>query len=159
MGDIEINAWFSLFLNLETNLIFYLNPEKLTKFNQSQSGIRSRERNWVFVTSSIFLKLISLQPASVNLWYFKLRFFEITKFIVWNIRSLQHHVRKILELKNQNLLQEFNSLKFFAPFRINIQKQEGFSNFEKPVINLSKLYPKKEWIKQNNKSVHIGYSD
>ena len=42
MVDIEINA-FSLFLNLETNLILYLYPEKCIKFNQSESRIRSRE--------------------------------------------------------------------------------------------------------------------
>ena len=33
--DIEINAWSSLFLNLETNLILHL--EKYIKFNQSES--------------------------------------------------------------------------------------------------------------------------
>ena len=34
----EINAWSSLFLNLETNIILYLYPEKVTKFNQSEAG-------------------------------------------------------------------------------------------------------------------------
>ena len=43
MVDIEINAWSSLFLYLETNLILYLYPEKYIKFNQSESRIRSRE--------------------------------------------------------------------------------------------------------------------
>ena len=37
MVDNEINAWSSPFLNLETNLIFYLYPEKCTKYNQSES--------------------------------------------------------------------------------------------------------------------------
>ena len=32
MVDIEINAWSSLFLNLKTNLILYLYPEKCMKF-------------------------------------------------------------------------------------------------------------------------------
>ena len=36
MVDIEINASSSLFLNLETNLILYLHPEKCIKFNQSK---------------------------------------------------------------------------------------------------------------------------
>ena len=40
---------------------------------------------------------------------------------------------------------------------INIQKREGLSNFEKPVFDFS--VSKKEWIKQEIKSVHIGYSD
>ena len=35
MVDIEINAWSSLFHNIETNLILYLYPEKCIKFNQS----------------------------------------------------------------------------------------------------------------------------
>ena len=37
--DIEINAWSSLFLNIETNLILYLYPEKCIKFNQSESRV------------------------------------------------------------------------------------------------------------------------
>ena len=43
MVDIEIKAWYFLFLNLETNLILYLYPEKCIKFNQSESRIRSWE--------------------------------------------------------------------------------------------------------------------
>ena len=35
--DIDINAWSSLFFNLETNLIFYLYPEKfINSTNQSR---------------------------------------------------------------------------------------------------------------------------
>jgi len=34
MVDFEINARSSLFLNIETNLILYLYPEKCIKFNQ-----------------------------------------------------------------------------------------------------------------------------
>ena len=41
--DIEMTAWSSLFLNLVTNLILYLYPEKCIKFNQSKWSIRSRE--------------------------------------------------------------------------------------------------------------------
>ena len=37
MVDIEINVWSSL--NLETNLILYLYPEKCLKFYQSESRI------------------------------------------------------------------------------------------------------------------------
>jgi len=43
MVDIEINAWSTLFLNLETNLILYLYPEMCIKLNQSESCIWSRE--------------------------------------------------------------------------------------------------------------------
>ena len=34
-------------------------------------------RNWVFATNPNFLIPILLQPDGVNLWYFKLRFFEL----------------------------------------------------------------------------------
>ena len=43
MVDIEINSWSSPFLNLETNLILYMYPEKCIKFNESESRIRSQE--------------------------------------------------------------------------------------------------------------------
>ena len=35
-------------------------------------------------TNSNFLFPISLQPDSVNLWYYKLRLFDLTECIVWN---------------------------------------------------------------------------
>ena len=40
MGDIQINAWSSLFLNIEPNLILYLYPENL---EWNIQPIRSRE--------------------------------------------------------------------------------------------------------------------
>ena len=93
MVDIEINAWSSIFLNLETNLILYFYPEKWIKFNQSESPIRSRE--------------------------------------IWNFASLLRLIyrngRDSLILKNR-----------FWCFCTT---------------------SKKEWIKQEIKSVHIGYSD
>ena len=39
MVDIEVNLRSSLFLNLTTNLILYLYPEKCIKFNQTESRI------------------------------------------------------------------------------------------------------------------------
>ena len=53
------------------------------------------QRNWVFVTNSNCLIPISLQSDDVNIWYFKLRFFILTEFIVWNIKGLRHWVAKI----------------------------------------------------------------
>ena len=44
-----------------------------------------RLRNWVFGTNSDFLKPIFFPPDDVNLWYFKLIFFHLPEFIVWNI--------------------------------------------------------------------------
>ena len=43
------------------------------------------QKNWVFATNSNALIPISLQHDGVNLWYLKLRFFDQTKFVVWNI--------------------------------------------------------------------------
>ena len=55
-------------------------------------------RNLVFATNWNFLITISLQPYGVNLWYFKLRFFDLREFIVWNIPSLRHLFAKIKKL-------------------------------------------------------------
>ena len=33
------------------------------------------------------------------------------------------------------------NLKFFAPFKISIEKREELSNFKKPVFDFSPLYP------------------
>ena len=94
MVDIEIIAWSSLFLNLETNLILYLYPEKCINFIQVESRIRSRE--------------------------------------IWNFA---HHLRLIYWNGG-------GTLKFW---------NTGFFIFL--------YYIQKEWIKQEIKSVHIGYSD
>ena len=50
-----------------------------------------------------------MQPDDVNLWYFKLTLFDLTAFIVWNIKGLRHWVAKILKLENQSLWQKLNS--------------------------------------------------
>ena len=50
-----------------------------TKFN------RKMKRNWVLVIKSNFLISIFLQPDGVNLWYFKLRLFDLGEFLVWHI--------------------------------------------------------------------------
>ena len=47
-------------------------------------------RNWVFVTNSNFLMSISLQYDDANLWYFKLRLFDLTELIVRNFKWLRH---------------------------------------------------------------------
>ena len=47
------------------------------------------QRNWVFVTNSNFLILISLEPKkSIHFWYFKLKNFNLTEYKVWNIKGL-----------------------------------------------------------------------
>ena len=78
------------------------------------------KRNWVFVTNSDFLIPIFFPHDGVNLWYFKLRFFHLTEFIVWNISGLRHWVAKILRLENHSLWQRLNSfLVFFKLYRTN----------------------------------------
>ena len=42
------------------------------------------QRHWFFATNSNFHIPISLRPDGVNLWYFKLRLFNLLVFIVWN---------------------------------------------------------------------------
>ena len=42
-------------------------------------------RNWVFAPNSNVLILIYLQPDGVHVWYFKLRLFDPTELLVWNI--------------------------------------------------------------------------
>ena len=45
MVDIEINAWSSLFHNIEINLILlYLYPKECIKFNQSESRIYEADK-------------------------------------------------------------------------------------------------------------------
>ena len=43
------------------------------------------ERNWVFVTNSNFLIPTSMELNVVDFWYFKIKKFDATGFIVWNI--------------------------------------------------------------------------
>ena len=53
--------------------------------------------------------------------------------------------------------QKPGNLKFCAPFMITLQKRKGLT--KKTVFDFSVLYQKLEWIKQEIKIVHIGYSD
>jgi len=43
------------------------------------------QRNWMFATNSNFLIPISLQRDSEHLGYFKLRLYDSTELLVWNI--------------------------------------------------------------------------
>ena len=44
-----------------------------------------------FCRKSKFIISISLQPDGANLWYFKLRLFDLAEFIVWKIKGLQRY--------------------------------------------------------------------
>ena len=57
--------------------------------------------NWIFATNLNFLLPISLQLDGVNLWFFKVRLFDLTEFFSLKYqRSVQHWVAKIEGLEN-----------------------------------------------------------
>jgi len=68
----------------------YQNCYNLQEFfptqKQTFKGIESLPQTHMF---------LSLQPNGVNLWYFKLRLFDRTNFVVWNIQGLRHWVAQI----------------------------------------------------------------
>ena len=49
--------------------------------------LKKNRKELSFVTNSNCLIPVSLQSNDVNLWYFTLRLFGLTKFIVWNIKG------------------------------------------------------------------------
>ena len=70
---------------------------------------------------------ISWRPDGANLWYFKLRLFDLTEFIVWNIKGLRHWVAK-MALKNKNLLKKFISFRIGAitsPYILDLGEMTG----------------------------------
>ena len=76
------------------------------------------DKKWFFVTKSNFLTLISLQPYGLNHWYFKLRFFNLTEYLVWNLLDLRHLVALITRLENH----EFVAKTQFIWFNLNPKK-------------------------------------
>ena len=78
--------------------------------------VNVKQRNWVFATNSAFVRPISLQPYDVNL-----TLFDLTEFIVWNIKDLRHWVATILKLENQSLWQKLYSFQFFVPPPLSLQ--------------------------------------
>ena len=55
-------------------------------------ALKGMIKNWVFATNLNFLIPKSLHPSVVNSWYFKHRLFDLTEYIVWNIKGLRHRV-------------------------------------------------------------------
>jgi len=80
------NIWWAGILSSHHHVEFYL------KTYRSSSATKELS----FDTNSNCLIPISLQSDDndVNLWYFKLRLFGLTEFIVRNIKGLQHLVGK-----------------------------------------------------------------
>ena len=77
-----------------------------TKLFFVKSSVNPKKRN--FATN--FLTHISLQPDGVDLCYFKLKLFDQTELIVWNISCLRLWVAKILGLEHKSLWQRLNPL-------------------------------------------------
>ena len=71
----KIKIWKSWFLK-------FINPPRKTVSNNFKTCESYKTRFWnlVFATKSNIL-----EPEGVHLWDFKLRLFNITEFIVWNI--------------------------------------------------------------------------
>ena len=72
-GEINCRYIPDITLNISTYLFISI-------FN-----IKRLQRNWDFTTKSNFRIPISFQPDYENLWYFKLRLFDLTVFIVFEI--------------------------------------------------------------------------
>ena len=52
---------------------------------QTSYFLSNLQRNWVYAKNSNFVSLYLCKPDGVNPWYFKLRLFDLTEFIVWKI--------------------------------------------------------------------------
>ena len=70
-------------------------------------------------TNSNFLFPISLQPDSVNLWYYKLRLFDLTECIVWNNWDLFIQLQGYRDWKIRVCGKD--SIPLQKPFRIKIK--------------------------------------
>ena len=92
------NVQDCLSFSIEFNTLVSIHCINFVKYNQGfwdKVVKKKTERNWVFVTNSNCLIPISLQSDYVNLWYFKLRLFGLTEFIVWNIKDLRHGRKRL----------------------------------------------------------------
>ena len=68
MPEVNIDLFVRKAVSLKVKIIHFVNTDY-------------RKRNWVFAMNLQFLTPISLQPDDVNLWYFKLRLFNLTELI------------------------------------------------------------------------------
>ena len=75
-----------------------------------------------------------MQPDGVNLWYFKLRLFDLTQFVVWNKLSLKIWKRNMkigAEKKNEDKKWKIRNINNI--FLIQL-KAKYFSLFKKYVL-------------------------
>ena len=83
----RIRQWIPMFIG--TPCTKPVSPFKVFHISQFQ-----------FCNRSIMRTNISLENSNVvNFWYFNLRLFDLAKFIVWNIKGLQHRVAMIQKLE------------------------------------------------------------
>ena len=84
---LDRNSWL-----INSKFFYFLFFSFFCVFLQKKQGRKGIE---FFATNLHFLIFISSQSDGTNLWYFRLRLIDPTKFIVWNIKSLRHLVPKI----------------------------------------------------------------
>ena len=72
------------------------------------------QRNWVFATNLIFLIPFSCQPNSLHIRYFKLRLFNLTEFIIWDIKGLFPFLCKVLSTDSKSRATELSNYVSFA---------------------------------------------
>ena len=75
-----------------TNNYAWKKPHSVQNVEQNISNLYSLLKELNICHKSQFSNTRSLKPDGVNLWYFKLWFFDPSEFIVWNIKGLQHWV-------------------------------------------------------------------
>ena len=86
------------------------------------------QRNWVFVTNSNFLILISLEPKkSIHFWYFKLKNFDLTEYTGWNIKGLAEIEGIKITVCGKNSIPLFS--KKNVPIFFNFSRKTLFSLF------------------------------
>ena len=83
-------------------------------FGSKFKFLQVKQRNWVFDTILYFLITIFLQLKSLNLRFFKLRLFNLTEIIVWNIKGLQHQVAKTQFLCGRLSFKKLKSVCFIS---------------------------------------------
>ena len=86
----------SLCHKLERNWVFATNSDILIPISLEPNDVDLWYckdigiRQFAFVAKTQFLSNSkSLKPDGINFWYFKLRLFDLTKFIVWNIIGIR----------------------------------------------------------------------
>ena len=110
-------------------IIFFLIFIKEQNISLKGKTFDIKKRNWVFVKTPNFRIPISLQSGDVNLWYFKPRIFDLTEFIVWNIKALVFYCDSYCLCVFESIFNQKCTLIFVNAFKI-------FSWFDVKYLNI-----------------------